>query len=122
MVAMSALKLARSSFGRPALKALRLSTAPGKFEPRGTGGIKAVLMAGRPIRSTCRPFFSQRQETPIIGLLLALRSLTVGISMTIASRFERAKKFRAWPGPGLFWSAGRGRGYVVPALSWPLIN
>src|SRR5262245_33291107 len=103
---MLAVKFARSSRGWPALKAVRVSVPGwiGKLEPRGTGEIRAVLMAGRPMRSTCTPLNSERAQTPI-ALLPARVSFDEGISRTIDKVLTAGpkkfgpSKFGVLPGP-----------------------
>src|SRR6266542_2675045 len=107
---MSARKLARSFLGWPALKALRRSTRfgelplAGKFVPRGIGGIRAVLIAGRPMRSSCTPLRLVAYQKPIT-LPLAPRSTAEGTSRTIARVLTLgpkklgASKLGVLPGP-----------------------
>src|SRR4051794_20376204 len=100
---MFALKSRRSLRGRPALNALRRS--PRVRLLRGTGGIRAVLIAGRPIRSIWVPavvvVVAQTPMTALLGPILLL-----GIS--------RMRAMVLTFGPKKLWACPGARGNPAP--------
>src|SRR5262249_17228731 len=108
---------ARWFFGWEALKAFRRS--PRARFLRGEGGMRAVLMAGRPMKSTCWPLLVRVMNTPMIlfGLFAGIGIRLLGISMMAAKVLTLGpKKLRASPVFGFAGSAGAGRGNTSPGL------
>src|SRR5579884_2968364 len=118
---MGVLKLATSFRGRPALNRLRRSPKSAVLL-RGTGGMRAVLMAGRPMRSSWTPLREVAIQAPMM-LLPGDVILLEGISRMIDRVLTLGpKKFWASPGWGLAGLAGFGRGNGAVPLAMKLLN
>src|SRR5262249_18981056 len=89
----------RWPFGWLELKAVRRS--PRARFLRGEGGMRAVLMLGRPMKSTCWPLLVRVTNPPMIllGLFAGKRIRLLGISMMAAKVLTLGpKKLCACPG------------------------